>query len=129
VGGDGGDAGGGEAIGGGEAGGGGEVRGVGENSDSSRPATLGASGVSGASGTSAACRTEGRADQPPPGAACGGGLDGGGLDGNGCGLLQAENGGSDLGIGGNSDSGGPEDAEPDGAVCHASAGAGEERSA
>ena len=93
---------------------------------------------------SAACGTEGRADQPPPGAACGGwldgggldgggldggGLDGGGLDGNGCGLLQAENGGSDLGIGGNSDSGGPEDAEPDGAVFHASAGAGEERSA
>jgi hypothetical protein len=99
-------------------------------------ATAGSSGGSGASGTSAGCGTEGRADWPPSaagggldgGGLDGGGLDAGGLDGNGCGLLQAENGGSGLEIGGNSDSGGPEDAEPDGAVSHPSAGAGEERS-
>jgi hypothetical protein len=97
--------------------GGGDVRGAGENSDSSRPTTPGPS-VSGASGTSGACGTEGRADWPPNAS-----------DGCGCGRLQAENGGSGLGTGGNSDSGGPEDAEPDGAVSHASAGAGEERSA
>ena len=114
-------------MGGGEAGGG-EVREAGENSDSSGPTTPGSSGLSGASGTSAACGTEGRADWPL-GAVGGGGLDGDRPDGNRCGLLQAENGGSGLEIGGNSDSGGPEDAEPDGAVSHALAGAGEERSA
>ena len=75
----------------------------------------------------------------PPGAVGGGWLDGGwldggwldgdGPDGNRCGLLQAENGASGLEIGGNSDSGGPEDAEPDGAVSQALAGAGEESSA
>jgi hypothetical protein len=98
--------------------GGGDVRGAGENNDSSRPTTPGPSGVSGASDTSAACGTEGRADWPPNAS-----------DACGCGRLQAENGGSGLGTGGNSDSGGPEDAEPDGAVSHASAGAGKERSA
>jgi hypothetical protein len=119
-------------MGGGEAGGG-EVREAGENSDSSGPAAPGSSGLSGASGTSAACGTEGRADWPP-GAVGGGwpdgdGADGDGPDGNRCGLLQAENGASGLEIGGNSDSGGPEDAEPDGAVSQALAGAGEESSA
>jgi hypothetical protein len=66
----------------------------------------------------------------PPGAVGGGGADGdgGGADG-GCGRLQAEKDGSGLGTGGNSDSGGPDDAVPDGDISHALAGAGDEGSA
>jgi hypothetical protein len=49
----------------------------------------------------------------------------GGLDGEGVcsGRLQAEKGGSGLGTGANSDSGGPDDARPDGDVSHGAAGA------
>jgi hypothetical protein len=54
---------------------------------------------------------------------------GGGLDGDGCGRLQAEKDGSGLGTGGNSDSGGPDDAVPDGDVSRAWAEAGGEASA
>jgi len=67
----------------------------------------------------------------PPGAVDGGGADGdgGGADGGGCGRLQAKKDGSGLGTGGNSDSGGPDDAVPDGDISHALAGAGDEGSA
>jgi hypothetical protein len=62
----------------------------------------------------------------PPGAVDGGGADG---DDGGCGRLQAEKDGSGLCTGGNSDSGGPDDAVPDGDISRASAGAGDEGSA
>jgi hypothetical protein len=65
----------------------------------------------------------------PPAARPTGGVDGcGGLgaEGAGCGRLQAEKGGSGLGTGGNSDSGGPDGAGPAGDISRASAGAAEE---
>jgi len=96
---------------------------------------VGSSGDSDASGTPAAWPT-GTVD------GCGGlGGDGGGLGRNGggcgglagegadCGRLQAEECGSGLGTGGNSDAGGPDGAGPDGDISRASAGAAEEASA
>ena len=113
--------------------GGGDVLGAGENSDSSSPTTPGFSGVSGASrALGASGGTDGRAawlPAAPVGCVAldgkAGGLveEGGGLDG-GCGRLHAEKGGSGSGTGGNSDSGGPDDAVPDGDFSHAPAEAG-----
>jgi hypothetical protein len=74
--------------------------------------------------------TAGSPDWPAGAAGGHGGPDG---EGDGPGRLQAEKGvGSDLETGGNSDSGGPDDAMPDGGVSRGSAGpdaAGEEDSA
>jgi hypothetical protein len=77
--------------------------GAGVNTDSNGTTTVGSSGDSGASGTPAAWPT--------------GAVDGGGPGGEagGFGRLQAEKGGSGLDTGGNSDSGGRDDAMPDGA--------------
>lgn len=96
---------------------GGGVLGAGENSDSSRPTTPGSSGVSRTLGASGG--RDGQAAWPPTAAdGCGGGC-------CCCGRLHAEKGGSGLGTGGNSDSGGPDDAVPDGDISRASAGAAE----
>ena len=103
-----------------EADGGGDVRGAGEKSDSSRPTTPASSGVSAASRTPGA--SGGQAAGLSDAFAGRGGLDGEGV----CsGRLQAEKGGSGLETGGNSDSGGPDDARPDGDgdVSHGAAGA------
>jgi hypothetical protein len=93
------------------------------NTDSNGPTTVGSSGDWGASGTPNAW---------PTGAVSGGGGLGG--EGGGFGRLQAEKGGSGLDTGGNSDSGGRDDAVPDGAgpdgdISRASAGAAEACSA
>jgi hypothetical protein len=92
------------------------------NTDSNGPTTVGSSGDWGASGTPNAW---------PTGAVSGGGLGG---EGGGFGRPQAEKGGSGLDTGGNSDSGGRDDAVPDGAgsdgdISRASAGAAEACSA
>jgi hypothetical protein len=107
-----------------EAGGSAEVGendcGAGENSDSSKPTareSSGAPGFPGALNTSGG--TGGQADWLP-GAA--GGRGGPAGEGSGSGLLQAEKGGSGLEIGGNSDSGGPDDTRPDGDVSRSSPG-------
>jgi hypothetical protein len=84
------------------------------NTDSNGPTTVGSSGDSGASGTLTAW---------PTGAVDGGSGLGG--KGGGFGRLQAEKGGSGLDTGGNSDSGGPDGAVPDGDISRASAGAAE----
>ena len=75
-----------------------------------------ATGIAG-SGLDSTCRT-GEGDE----AGWRAGVGGAAGDGSGSGLLQPEKGGSGLEIGGNSDSGGPDDTRPDGDVSGGSAG-------